>query len=148
MDGLLNMAHQIGINHTTFIQFLIFIAAASVLTFVVFGPFVKAQLAREERTKGGEDLAADLHKKAQQIAVDYQNEARNLHQQIQDIFQVAKTGVAGESEKIVTTARGDAQKMMDSTKSQIAQTVEGLRGSLESEKKTLSMLITNKLLEK
>ncbi len=148
MDGLLQMLHQIGINQTTFLQFLIFIATAAILTFVVFGPFLSAHLAREERTKGGEDLAADLAKKAQQLQIDYQSEARNLHQQIQEIFQTARAGVAADSEKILTTARAEAQSSVAQTKTQIAATVEKLKESFETEKQNLALLITNKLLEK
>ena len=88
------MLQQLGFNWTFFIQFGIFIFAITFLALYVFKPYTDAVMARENQTKGSEDLATDLDKKSVELYGQYEKRAREVHSQIQEVYKSART-IAG-----------------------------------------------------
>lgn len=138
---------QLGLNESFFFQFVIFAIAYYVLNIVVYKPYLKAFEAREERTKGGEDLALEFTKKAEDLRSQYETKARAVNTEIKGIFDQYRGQATKEYDTIVASTRASAQKVVDETRSKVAGEISTAAKQLKSEVPAIAAAITNKLLK-
>jgi len=142
------MLHQLGINETVFVQFVLYIVAFPLLHILVFKPFARAQEERQNRTKGSEQLSYEFHQKAAEIQAEYQRRVREVNGIIQEVFSQAKGEASREQEEILQAAKGEAQKISDENHKKIATLIAEASKDLQGQASQLSMAVTQKLLGK
>lgn len=145
MEEILQQLH---LNGTFFIQFAIFALAYLVLTRVLFQPYAKALDERENRTKGGEDLAVELHGKADQLRQQYEAKARLVSGNVKTIFDDYRTEANHEFGLIVSKARAESQKVIESARSKVSVEISAAQQQLTSEIQLVMQEISRKLLAK
>lgn len=139
--------HQLGINHTTFYCFLVFIVTFFFLKESVFRPYFLAFEERERRTKGGEDAARDLHGKTAKVKAQYEEEARDLNAEIKSIFDESRKLAVREYEKIATEARASADKVVEEARERVAGEIKKAQEQLRLEVPGVALAITKKMLD-
>lgn len=137
---------QLGANYTAFIQFGFFVFTISFLTIYVFGPYFEAYDKRIEQTKGGEELASDAAKKAQDVKATFEKEARALAAKIKGIFDDEKSAGQAEADKILSTAKAESTKVIEENRVKLATTVAHVASELSKQAPALSKNIKEKLL--
>lgn len=148
MDMFLQICKQIGINQTAFIQFAIFILTISFLRYVVFGPYTKAMSERKHRTKGGEDLAVEIHKKAGELHAEYELKAKEINSQIKEIYDHSRTVAMKDYDLIVEKARNEANALIEKNRTELENKIRSTAEQLKTQTSTVALVITNKLLNK
>lgn len=144
----MDIFHQIGINATAIIQFVIFAIALIFLSKVVFDPYAHAFEERQKRTKGGEDLALEFQKKSIELQSEYEVKARDVNGKIKDIFDASKAEANKQYEGSVGVAREDANRIISENRNKLTKAVEQAAQELKSQTTMVAMAITNKLLGK
>lgn len=144
----MSILDQVGINHTVIFQFGIFLVAVSFLSVYVFAPYLKALEAREEKTKGSEEIANELAEQAGQIRSQYEVKAREISTEIKGIFDNQRELAKTEYEKIVGDARSQSQKLITATKEQVEAQLQQAQKELKTNIPVVSSAITQKLLSR
>lgn len=144
----MEMLQSLGINATAAIQFVIFILTFIFLRTYVFSAYFQAYEKRNEKTKGGEELANEYLGKTSELQALYQTEARKVAAEINGIYQQKKGEALNEQESIVSQARSEAQKRIESSRVSIAEAVSSASGLLKGQVNNVALSITNKLLGK
>lgn len=144
----MEMIKSLGINSTAIIQFGIFVVTFFTLRLYVFAPYHKALLLRQEKTKGGEEIANDYVGKTAELQSVYQNEARAINSQISSIYDKNKTEAVAEADQMVQQARAEAQKIVETSRAAIQQAVSTAAKTLQGQTSAMALSITNKLLGK
>lgn len=148
MDMFLQICKQIGINQTAFIQFAIFILTIGFLRYVVFGPYTNAMGERKHRTKGGEDLAVEIHKKAGELHAEYELKAKEINSQIKEIYDHSRASAMKEYDSIVQNARNEANALIEKNRLELQNKIKATAEQLKSQTSAVALVITNKLLNK
>ena len=139
---------QLGINQTVFIQFFIFLIAFVALSQLVFTPYAKAFEHREEKTKGGEELAIELQRQSVELISKYEIRARQVSGEIKTIFDSYRDQANKECEAIVSKARAESQKIIEEARARMVVESTEAAEKLRSELPKISAAITAKLLAK
>lgn len=142
------MLQQLGVNQTAIIQFVIYILTFTALVFLVYSPFYKAQLLREEKTKGSEDLAHEFIKKAEDLHTEYQHEARELNSKINTIFNESKNIAQKKYDESLSEAKNESQKAIEANRDKIKGAIGAASVELQKQVPQLALTITNKMLGK
>lgn len=138
----------LGIDHTIFIQFLIFGAVFFIMTWGVFTPYAKALQERDQRTKGGEGAADLLLKQTAELRTQYETRARKVSSDIKVIYDGFRSEASKEQEKLIASAKSDAQRLVDEAKAKIQTEVALAKTKLKEEIPGLAQLMVSKLLSK
>ncbi|MGZ3742281.1 MAG: ATP synthase F0 subunit B [Pseudobdellovibrionaceae bacterium] len=144
----MGIIHQLGINGTVFIQFGIFICAFFFLNLYVFTPYYKALEERERRTRGGEDLAQEFHKRSVELHSEYQMRAKEVTKKIKDIYDSHRLDALKEYDALVGRARAEAHTHLETNNQKISQSIQATSAALRAETTSVSVAITQKLLGK
>lgn len=138
---------QLGINTTSLIQFVIYSITLVFLSKVVFAPYSKALNERQNRTKGGEELALEFTGKAAELQSTYENKLRTLNSEIKEIIDSAKLVATKDYTTLVEAARGQAEQSVHANRTQIASSVQAASAELKSQTTAVAMAITHKLIK-
>ncbi|MFP5518376.1 MAG: ATP synthase F0 subunit B [Bdellovibrionia bacterium] len=144
----MEILQQIGINHTALFQFVIFTITLIFLSNVVFKPYAKALEQREQKTKGGEDLAVELQKQAAELQKDYEVKVKDLTEKMKNIFETHKSSAQKDSEVLVTAARKQAEQTVEENRKVISTAVSQASNDLKAQTPQVAMMITQKLIGK
>jgi F-type H+-transporting ATPase subunit b len=144
----MEMLNSLGINSTAAIQFVIFLFTFYFLRTYVFSAYYQAYEKRQEKTKGGEELASEYSEKTAQLHAKYQEESRKIHNEISAIYQKNRGEAMSEYEKTISEARAEAQKLVESTRTSISKAIATAAAGLKGQTGDLALAITNKLLGK
>lgn len=139
--------NQLGINHTTFYCFLIFIVTFFFLKEILFRPYYLAFEEREKRTKGGESNAKELQAQTMQLKKQYEDAAREINSQIKIIFDQSRVEGSKETEKIISEAKLSAEKVVEETRSQVSKDLKKAQDQLTLEAPSVALAITKKMLD-
>ncbi|UOF00409.1 ATP synthase F0 subunit B [Bdellovibrio reynosensis] len=137
---------QLGINTTAAFQFVLFAIALIFLSKVVFAPYAHALEERQNRTKGGEDLALEYQNKSIELTSKYEAGARQLNAEIKTIVDGAKSAANKDYELLVSKARAEAEKLVHDNRTQITTSVQAATAELKTQVPNVAMSITKKLL--
>lgn len=139
---------QLGINQTAFIQFFIFAIAFFSLSLVVFKPYADALHKREEKTKGGEEVAEQMLKQSAELKTQFETKARQVTGEINTIYEAHREQAMKEYNRIVTEARGESQQLVEDTKKQVTLQIAEATSKLKEEIPNIAGLITQRLINK
>lgn len=143
--GILN---QLGVNHTIIFQFVVFAVAFTSLYLIAFKPYAAALTEREIRTKGGEELAGELHRQAEELRVNYETKARHINSQIKEIFDHSRSEATKQTDASIGKARQEAQVLIEKARAKITAEVADAEKKLREETPQVAQAITNQLLAK
>ncbi len=139
---------QLHLNGTFFIQFVIFAFSYFALSNLVFKPYSAALEARENRTKGGEDLAFELQKKAEELRQQYEVKARQVSGNVKTIFDEYRLDANKEFESIVSAARKESQALVEAARQKVSVEIGDAKAKLQAEVPAVAQEISKKLLSK
>lgn len=139
---------QLGINSTSIYTFVLFAIAMIFLSNFVFAPYAKALEERENRTKGGEDLAIEFHNKATTLQSEYETKLISLNNEMKQIIDASKTEAGKVADALINDSRKIADQLIAQNKVAIQNTVKAAEVELKAETNSAAILITNKLLGK
>ena len=144
----MEMLNALGLNHTAFLQFAIFSVTFFVLTFGLFSPFAKALEERQERTKGASAASEDLVNETNSLRQQFETKARSINGEIKSIYDENRSQGVKESEKILTTAREQANSIVEKARASVAAQVAEAQRKLKDEVPVVANAIAAKLLSK
>ncbi len=144
----MEMLNALGLNHTAFLQFAIFSVTFFVLTFGLFSPFAKALEERQERTKGASAASEDLVNETNSLRQQFETKARSINGEIKSIYDENRSQGVKESEKILTTAREQANSIVEKARASVAAQVTEAQRKLKDEVPVVANAIAAKLLSK
>ena len=137
---------QLGVTHTYFYQFVIFVFAIFVLSQGVFKDFVQLLDKREHETKGSETLAEEEQKKSAELHKEYEERARRVNAEIRTIFDTYRTEANEEYQSIIQRARSESQKIVDETRHRVSVEIGDAARKLKDEAPLVAQAMTTKLL--
>jgi F-type H+-transporting ATPase subunit b len=137
---------QLGLNQSILFQFIIFCVAYFSLTRLIFGPYAEALQKREQKTKGSEDLALEIHKKADELRARYETKAREISSSVKTVFDEYRNEANKEYEQIISRARAESAKMIESTRSRVNLEINDAQARIKAEVPVVAQEITRKLL--
>ncbi len=139
--------NQLGINHTTFYCFLIFVVTFFFLKEILFKPYFVAFEEREGRTKGGENKARDYQSKTEGLQREFEEEARDVSAEIKSIFDETRGLASKEHGKLVTEAKKIAEQVVEETREHVAAEVKKAQEQMRVEIPGVALSITKKMLD-
>lgn len=139
--------NQLGINHTTFYCFIIFIITFFFLKEILFRPYYIAFEERESRTKGGEENAKHLLEKTAQLKLEFEEEARDINSEIKSIFDESRGLATKEYEKVVYEARKLADQVVEENRLRVLSEMKRAQDQLKLEAPGVALTITKKMLD-
>ena len=144
----MSIIQQLGINESALYQFLIFGFAFISLWAFAFGPYTKALQAREARTQGGEDVAAELHRQASELRKQYESKAKQVGGEVKTIFDSYRDEANKEYSEIVAKARLESQKLIEETRAKVSLEVVEAETRLKDQVPEVVAAINSKLLSR
>ena len=129
----MEMIQSLGINSTAIIQFGIFIFTFFFLRTYVFSAYHEALLKRQEKTKGGEEIANEYAVKTSELHSQYQDEARKVHHEISKIYQINRNEALADADRVVNQSRAEAQKLIEAARVSMAQAIASATQSLKGQ---------------
>ena len=139
---------QLGLNASFFMQFIIFSVAYVALSRLVFAPYGKALIEREQKTFGGEDLAAEIMNVTQELKTKYETKARLVSSEVKTIFDDYKSQAYKEQEKIVGAARQESNTLVEAARKKVQSEVTQAHTQMKAEVGQISQEMIKKLLSK
>jgi len=135
------------ITWTFFAQLFMFLAAMGILTRFLFKPMLEVFARRETLTDKPYEQAAALREdaRAAQAAVDVQ--LATVRQETEKLRSEQLAAATAQERTIIGGARGDAQKIAEAARAELAQAITVARGSLAADVNELADELANKLLE-
>jgi F-type H+-transporting ATPase subunit b len=139
---------QLGLNISFFFQLIVFIVAYLALSQIVFKPYSNALTEREHKTKGGEDLAVEITKKASELQTRYEAKAREVNGTVKTIFDEYRLEAGKEYDKIVSQARNESQKLVDEARRKVTVEIGDASARIKAEVPLVAQEMTHRLLAK
>ena len=144
----MELLKSLGINGTIGIQFVIFIVAYIILTRMVFMPYFKAYMERYNRTVGSEDDASKLIQEAEELEVEYEENAKALNVKIKNIYDSEKKKAIDEQTNILKAANLKAEEYRKNSELKLEETKGKISSDLEQEITPIAELIKNSVIGK
>lgn len=144
----MEMLDSLGLNHTAYFQFAIFSVTFFVMTFGLFQPYAKALEERQERTKGAAAASDELIRQTTELRQQFEAKARSINGEIKAIYDENRSLAQKENEKILATAREQAQGIVEKARAQVATQVIEAQRKLKDEVPSVAQAIAAKLLSK
>jgi len=141
----MDIIHQLGVNHTYFFQFGIFLITVTALSFV-FRDFSSLLERRALATRGSEDLAGDIGKQLLDLNAKYETKARQLNSEIQKVYSEYRAEATADQEKLISASRQKANILIEQTRTKVAHEVTESTRRLTDEIPLVAQAISQKLL--
>lgn len=142
---LANLLASLGINATTGIQFLLFLVVYIFLNQLLFKPYFRAFLERQNRTEGNKELAERVIAETKELETIYQSKARDFNENYKKIYDQSRSEALHEHDRLVDEAKIRAKTIVDDTRSKLVVEIEKARITLAAEAPQLSQAIVTKL---
>ena len=136
---------NLGINETVWIQLAIFLVTFFLLKKIVFEDYVAAMLARQQKTHGGADQVAELQTQSSELHSHYEAEAKTVNQKISAIFKDHQDEADKEFDRIVSSAKAEAQTQLENTQKTIMKEVQNIKIELTKELPLMTEMIVSKM---
>jgi len=148
METIISLLHALGIDQTIWAQLAFFLVTFAVLNWLVFKPYLRAFDQRAKNTFGSETAAKELLEETDKLQKLYEQTARRINDKIREVYDRAKTNAQESQNKILDLARDESTELIKRSRAQIRAEVQIAKTSLQPEVKTISHLISNKLIGK
>ncbi len=148
MAMVLDIITKLGINHTVYIQFCIYLVTIFILSKFVFSGYFRSVEERDLRTKSIGDLAGEFHHKTGELHSEYQMKTRETSDQIKNIYEKERSEAIQEYEKVLAKAREEASMLLQKNSQKINEMVTGAMNEIKGQRSQVVLAITSKLLGK
>ncbi len=149
-SGILGEAGKIlssvGVNHTFWYLFIIFIIASFIMSRLVFKPYLDAYEKREALTIGNEEDAKELIVKANLLEEQFSEKAKDLNGKIKEMFFSAKQKIEQESLEQLSKAKKENESNFEKEIIVLEKQVISAKEELMKEASGMTSLIRNKML--
>ena len=146
-DAPLRQEHPlIDIDHTVWIQLVLFLLVAFVSTRLLFRPYLKVRDARAAGIEGARDEAARLSAEADARLGRYQSQIDAARVRAQDERRKVRSEAADRQRQVTDRARGEASAALDEAKARIGGETEAARVQLLPQAQQLASEIADSLL--
>lgn len=139
---------QLGLNSTLLFQAGLFVITVIFLRYYVYSAYVAANEEREHRTTGSESASQDLSSQFNQLETQYEKKAKELNENVSQIFAKQRTMAAAEAERLVQDARAQALTSTEQVKKTIREEADRAKQQVPQEVKALAAMMVQKLLGK
>lgn len=144
----MELLKTLGINSTIVIQFFIFIVAYLILTRMVFMPYFKAYMERYNRTVGSEGDADKLTQEAEELELEYEENAKALNIKIKNIYDTEKKMAVDEQTKLIKAANLKAEEYRKSSELKLEENKNKIYAELEQEITPIANMIRDSVIGK
>jgi F0F1-type ATP synthase membrane subunit b/b' len=141
----MDILKSLGVNSTLWIHLVCFLVSYVSFSQLVLKPYMAALREREKRTLGNEEAAVRLIEEAHELHEHYETKARALSSQIKGFYDQSRSEALKEYDRLVTTARDEAGKILDESRGKIATQIQGARQMLSAEVPAVGAAIAAKL---
>lgn len=145
MDALVQL---LGVDHTFFVQFGIFVFLFVTLPVVFFRPFQRLIELRIARTVEDKAKAAALIAEADQKYEEYRTKLTAERVRSRADIEKALAQVKAQEASILNEARGEGKKITQATLDTLQQQSAQLKRSLEADVEGMALQITDLLLKR
>lgn len=139
---------SLGINSTALSQLVVFIFVYFILSRVVFRPYLRAFLKREESTVGSEENAEKLLQEASELSEKLQEKSKKISLEQMSIYNEVRQEAQKDFDRLVGEARVEADKELEGLRSVIKSDVNKVRENMSTEASSVSEGIVGKLIGK
>jgi len=144
----MNILQQIGVNEFAVVQFFIFTITVFILTKFVFASYFEKVEERNQKTKGGEELALEAQKQSYDLQAKYELKARDINAKIKSIIDESRVKFQKQQEQTLADARLGAEQIVQKNKLQIESDLSKAKAELKLQIPSIAESINKKLLGK
>lgn len=142
----MEILRQLGIDGTLWIQLAFFGVCYFFISQFIFKPYMTNLAHRKKNTTGASDEAVKLMAATDHLAMDYAGKMKDQNEQVLEVFNQIKNEGKSEEQKLITTARNRAEKLIAEANDKIAKEIQGVKTQLEKTIPELSRATAKKLL--
>jgi len=139
---------QLGLNSTLVVQAGLFVITVTFLRYFVFSSYVAANEERVLRTSGSETATEELATKLTQLEIQYEVKAKDLNENVSQIFTKQKTLAAVEGDRLIQEARSQYLTSSEQIKRSVQEELNKAKTQLPTEAKGIAAMMVQKLLAK
>lgn len=136
---------QLGVDHTFYIQFGIFVVIFLIIPNVFFRPFQKLLEARHQKTVADRERAEELVKQANAKLEEFKSRLNDERSRARNEFERVMGEVKAEEARIIGAAREEAKKITQSSLETIQSQSAALKRSLEADVEGIALQIAETL---
>lgn len=144
----MQMLEALGVNASVGIQFVLFLVTYIILSSVLFKPYYKAFLTRNEKTIGNTENAEKMLSEARDLEAEYERKAREMNTKMRGIYEQSRQKALKAQEKQSVEARLQAKQILEENKQKVQAEVARAQKEISKEVTAVSQAITTKLLGK
>jgi F-type H+-transporting ATPase subunit b len=148
MTELTKIILSLGVDYTIWIQFGIFFIVFLTMKMMVFDPYFKCYLERQQKTSGNQEKADQLFAETRELEAVYQRKMRSLNSDMKEIFDKARSTAVSNQEHLQSEAREQAKIIIETGRKKIEIEFNKAREELMRETPELGKAIVNRLLSK
>lgn len=145
MESILGIFSSLGVNSTIWIQLGLFLTIYFVFNALVVKPYFNAYLIRQEKTVGSQEHANALTDQARELESAFQRKARELNQDIKEIYDQARAEALVEQNKIQNESRSAAKNKIESAREKLKDEYNRAREELLKEAAGVGQTIKERL---
>ena len=145
MEILLNVFESLGINHTIFYQFIVFVILFFLLKQILFKDLLRVIVDREEKTVVSEKNAEEVEKEAQELKAKYDKMVADIYKKYQEKFNEDKADIVSEHNARFQREQEQFSKLEQDKIAEIMKELDELKVASFREKDALKTELVNKL---
>ena len=135
-------------NATFVIQIINALVLFGALTFILFKPVTKFLQKRTENIQLSIDNAETKLREADELKAEYEGQLKEIRNERSEIIEKATERARVESDKIIATAKENAEEILEKAKLQIEGDKQRMVEELKSEVSSLVIAVASKVIEK
>jgi F-type H+-transporting ATPase subunit b len=139
---------SLGVNSTLFIQMASFFVVFLVLKGVVFGPYFKSYLERQERTVGRAELAEKFISETKDLEVQYSVKAQEINENVKAVYDRSRSEAMKQYDQTINAARATGKSLLEDARGKIQKEVQAASQQIAQEVNGASQLIISRLVGK
>ena len=143
-----DILHQLGVDHTFFIEFAIFIVLFNLIPALFFKPFLKLFQERHQKTVKDKLKAESLSQKSSEKMDEYKNRLAGEKQKIRNAYEAVISQAKNEENTLLNQARSQARKITQETTEQLNQQSSSLKKTLANDVESLASQISETLMKR
>jgi F0F1-type ATP synthase membrane subunit b/b' len=145
MEILLNVFESLGINHTVFYQFFVFVAVFVILKQLLFKELLRVIKDREEKTVVSEKNAEEVALEAKILKGKYDQLVSDIYKKYQDKFNEDKEDIIREHQARFEQEQETFLKLEEQKIAEINSELASLKADSFKERDSLKNELINKL---
>jgi len=122
----------IDLDNTVLVQFGLFLLMMIILHYLLFKPYLRARLEREDRIDGERKRARDMEEAAKSKISDFEGKLEKAKQAGVGLRETARKDAATREKQILDSARTESARQVETQRAAIAANGESVRSKLRA----------------